>query len=58
MENREVNLDGFTHFCIFIIAFCCVSMCADTYYTQKNTQAIKEYIDSVIVDSVVVYKMK
>ena len=58
MENREVNLGGFTHFCIFIITLCCISMCIDTYYTQQNTQVIKEHIDSVAVDSVVVYKMK
>ena len=58
MENREVDLGWFTHFCIFIIALCCLSMCSDTYYIRKNTQAIKEHIDSVTVDSVVVYKMK
>ena len=53
MENREVNLGSVTHFCIFIITLCCISMCVDTYYTQQNTQAIKEHIDSVAVDSVV-----
>lgn len=57
-NNREVNLGGFTHVCIFIITLCCMSMCVDTYYTRQNTNAIKEHIDSVAVDSVVVYKMK
>ena len=58
MENKEISLGGFTHFCIFIIALCCVSMCVDTYYTQQDTQAIKEHIDNMVVDSTIVYKTK
>ena len=56
MENREVNLGGFTHFCIFIIVLCCISMCADSHYTTLNTKAIKEHIDNMVVDSTIVYK--